>query len=271
MTRADPSENEDRTDENDERGTSDLRLGRRNVVKLAGVAAVPLAYSGTVSAGSGYGNGGYGEGGYGGTSDSAVAVSTGSASDVTADGATLSGDLTDLGGASSADVAFQYRRSDASTWQSTGGTTLSSTGSFSEQVSGLDSGTSYDYRATATASDGDTDTGSIKTFTTGNAADSAPSINRFDVSEAGRPDPHATITVVWDVADADADLETVAIDVVDGGGSTVRSVTWTVDGASASDVDEFEIRNGGGTDYEVGMTVTDAAGNTASDSSVVSA
>jgi subtilisin len=44
--------------------------------------------------------------------------------------------------------------------------TLSSTGSFSADISGLSAGTTYEFRAVANASDGSSDTGSTNSFTT---------------------------------------------------------------------------------------------------------
>ena len=99
-------------------------------------------------------------------------VSTDSATEVAGDSATLNGTLDDLDGASSADVYFEYRETGASSWTTTSTRTLSSTGSFSQSVSGLDTGTEYEYRAVGSAGDGDTDTGGTVTFTTdGDCAD----------------------------------------------------------------------------------------------------
>ncbi|MFC7008688.1 hypothetical protein [Halalkalicoccus salilacus] len=99
------------------------------------------------------------------TSDTGVAVSTASASNVGESSATLNGSLDDLGGADSADVYFEWGPSgDLS--NTTEPQTLSSTGPFSEEITGLEAGEEYEYRAVAEASDGDTDTGSSITFTT---------------------------------------------------------------------------------------------------------
>ncbi|PSQ17817.1 serine protease [Halobacteriales archaeon QS_8_69_26] len=101
-----------------------------------------------------------------GSSEPILSVSTDSASSVGTSSATLNGTLNDLGGASSADCYFEWRQSGASSWNVTSGQTLSSTGSFSEDISGLSESTDYEYRAVADASDGDSDTGSTSTFTT---------------------------------------------------------------------------------------------------------
>jgi subtilisin family serine protease len=101
-----------------------------------------------------------------GGSTGGFAVSTGSASSVGETSATLNGSLDDLGGASSADVYFEWRQTGASSWNATATRTLSSTGSFSDDVSGLTKGTEYEFRVVGDASDGDSDTGGTVTFTT---------------------------------------------------------------------------------------------------------
>ncbi|WP_247004244.1 DUF1349 domain-containing protein [Halosolutus gelatinilyticus] len=102
----------------------------------------------------------------GGTADPAPIVATGSVSNLGTSSVTLTGSLQDLGDAASADVAFEYRQSGASSWSTTGTQARSSTGSFSADVSDLSSETEYEYRAIVTASDGDANVGSIDTFTT---------------------------------------------------------------------------------------------------------
>ncbi|WP_330633205.1 DUF1349 domain-containing protein [Halocatena halophila] len=100
-----------------------------------------------------------------GGGDTGPVVSTGSASNVTDTSATLNGALDALGGASSADVYFEWRESGASAWTTTNKETLTTTDSFSQGVSGLSPGADYEFRALTDASDDDSDTGSINTFT----------------------------------------------------------------------------------------------------------
>jgi subtilisin len=202
--------------------------------------------------------------------DTAVAVSTTGSSGVGETSATLEGSLDDLGGASSAEVAFDYRPSGTSSWSTTAGQTRTSTGAFSADVSGLSSGTTYEFRAIATASDGDTDTGTTASFATNEATgDTAPAIDTYRVTEAGSPNPHAEITAEWAVSDADGDLSRVDVVVSDAGGEVDRRRT-PVGGSSASGTTEFKIKHGGGVTYDVTLTVTDAAGNTASRTETVS-
>lgn len=104
----------------------------------------------------------------------------------------------------------------------------------------------------------------------------APTIDRFDASEAGSPNPHANVTVDWAVSDTLDDgtagnLSSVDVAVAATDGSYSDAHTHAVSGASASGSDSFEIKWGGGTDYDVTLTVTDAAGNSASQTKTVAA
>lgn len=100
------------------------------------------------------------------TTDTVFTVSTDGATSVGETSATLNGSLDELDGAASADVYFEWRQTGAPGWNATSTQTLSSTGSFSDSISGLASDTEYEYRAVGDASDGDSDTGSTVTFTT---------------------------------------------------------------------------------------------------------
>jgi hypothetical protein len=97
------------------------------------------------------------------TTASALSVATNVATSVTASGATLNGNLTDLGANTSVQVYFQY-----GTTAAYGSTTTTqaktSTGAFTATLSSLLSGTEYHFRAVAVGST--TVYGSDKTFTT---------------------------------------------------------------------------------------------------------
>jgi hypothetical protein len=198
--------------------------------------------------------------------DSGPAVSTDAVSGVTESSATLNGTLSDLGGASSADVAFEWREVGASSWNTTSAQTLSSTGSFSADLSGLASGTDHEYRAVADASDEDTDTGGTGSFTTDAAtSDTALTVDQYRVTEAGSPNPHVEITADWDVGDADRDLDTVTVEVIDTDtGSVVDAASQSVSGTDASGTMTFKRKHSAGKRYDVRLTLTGAAGNTAS-------
>jgi uncharacterized protein YdeI (BOF family) len=98
--------------------------------------------------------------------DTNPVVATGSAGRIAETTATLSGQLDSLGRASSATVGFEYRDAGTESWSSTSERTLSDPGSFDVEIGDLSSETDYEFRAVVDASDGDTDTGAVGTFTT---------------------------------------------------------------------------------------------------------
>lgn len=252
------------------------RVDRRSYLKLVGLTAAPaVATTATDSAraetgSGGFGAGAYGSGSYDGSStDDSPSVATGSATDVTASSATLTGDVADLGGASSVDAAFDLRPTETTSWTTSDSQTLTEPGNFGVTVDDLDGDTTYEYRAVADASDGDTATGSVETVTT-EAAAQPPAIDQFDVSESGSPNPHAEIDVSWRVSDPDADLEAVEIVLVDDG-SEVRNTTTSVSGGEASGSESFTIKHGEGATYDCTLTVTDARSQSVSRTESVSA
>jgi len=101
------------------------------------------------------------------------------------------------------------------------------------------------------------------------AFDSSPSIDRYEVTEAGSKNPHANITTEWDVSDTDGNLSSVTVDVIDASGTIVDSATSSISGEVAYDVDYFELRHVDGETFTVRVTVTDTAGNEASTSETV--
>ena len=95
----------------------------------------------------------------------APTVTTTSASAITATSATLGGNLTSTGGASSTTVSFEYGTTTAYGATVSGGT-LGSAGTFSGGASGLSCHTTYHYRAKATNAGGSAN-GTDATFMTG--------------------------------------------------------------------------------------------------------
>ena len=93
-----------------------------------------------------------------------LAVSTSSATSVATTTATLNGNLTDLGGESSATVSFQYGTT-ASYGSTASAGTKSATGTFNAAITGLSASTTYHFRAKAVAGS-TTVYGSDTTFTT---------------------------------------------------------------------------------------------------------
>lgn len=197
------------------------------------------------------------------TTDAPPAVSTTGATDIGETSATLNGNLTDLGGASSASVGFEYRQVGSTTWLATDGAQMTSTGPYSVQVSDLDSGTDYEFRAVVDADDGDTATGDVLQFAT-TVANSPPSVDSLSATEDNPRNPHAEITVDWQVSDVDGDLATVEVSVADSSGQVVRIDRTTVSGSTASGSLYEEVKHGGRQTYTVSVVVTDAAGQNAS-------
>ncbi|MDT3434451.1 S8 family serine peptidase [Haloarcula sp. 1CSR25-25] len=95
------------------------------------------------------------------------------------------------------------------------------------------------------------------------STDSAPSIETFSVSNGNRKNPHAEITVDWSVGDADGDLDTVTVIVDDVDETETFSTARDVSGSSASGTESVTDKRDSG-DYNVTLTVTDAAGNVTS-------
>lgn len=101
--------------------------------------------------------------------EESVAVSTEGSSDADSESVTLHGTLDELVGTDSAEVAFQNRPASSDTWSKTNTQTRSSTGSYSQTVSGLRSDTDYEFRAVAWT-DETSATGSTSTYHTARAS-----------------------------------------------------------------------------------------------------
>lgn len=216
---------------------------------------------------SGYGHGGYGADGYGESSiDSTLSVRTDDATDVTESSATLTGSLTDLGSASSAEVGFDYllAGTDSDAWEPTSSQSLSAIESFSLTVEELEGGSEYEFRAAADASEEDRTVGTSAFFTTLSSSQ-GPVVDQFTLSEKGRPNPHAQLSAEWQVSDEDGNLETVEFSVKEGQYNEVESTTVSVSGLSASGTESFNINHGGGETYNCTITVVDSQSQTDSE------
>ncbi|WP_257299761.1 S8 family serine peptidase [Haloarchaeobius sp. FL176] len=122
--------------------------------------------------------------------------------------------------------------------------------------------------ATATDSAGNTSSSSI-TVTTDNSSSgsTAPAIDQFGISNRSNGG-WARFEVNWAVSDADGDLASVGL-VLDQNG-TADSASASVSGASASGSTRLQEKKGSGS-YDITLTVTDAAGNTTSQTKTVTA
>ena len=95
-------------------------------------------------------------------------ISTSAASSVGVFSATLNGNLTYVGDSASVDVFFEWREVGGPTWNSTTKQNRSTTGTFSQEISGLTHNTSHEFRAVVEYENNGTQRieGSILTFNT---------------------------------------------------------------------------------------------------------
>jgi hypothetical protein len=160
-------------------------------------------------------------------------VKTNAATDVGETTVTLNGELTDLGSANSVDVYFEYRES-GGTWIETAKQPLSAAGTYSEEVTGLDSGTEYEFRAVA---DGDRiSRAGTRTFMTNAGATMA---DRTDITSAEATNGDGSI-VDFTVEKTGADnviITGFGIDYANGGGDA--------DNINNGGNNEIEFTNGG--------------------------
>lgn len=96
--------------------------------------------------------------------------------------ATLNGDLSALGDATTVDRFFEWREVGAGTWNTTTKNAQTSTGTFNQAISGLSHSTNYEFRAVAEYTDGGTQAvyGSTLSFST--TTYTAPSITTVAAS-----------------------------------------------------------------------------------------
>jgi len=172
--------------------------------------------------------------------------------------ATLVGDLTSLGGADEATVYFEWKEQGGGGWETVGSRTVSSTGEFSVDLSGLTEGQEYTFRAVAETSS--VVRGAKLKFTTGNSGGSGLSIEEFNVTDKSTR-VWNWFEVDWRVADADGELDTV-ITELRREGSTVVSESTGVTGDSANFTHELRVR---GPVDDVRLSVNDVDNETKSE------
>nr|WP_238709518.1 pectate lyase [Natronorubrum halophilum] len=116
--------------------------------------------------------------------DQVAVVSTAEPEDLGPTSATLTGTVENLGGAESVDVSFGYREVTADEWQETEATTVSETGEFSIDVTGLTARRYYQFHAVADNGDGEASTVndlfSTPSDSSGGAGDGPESASAFD-------------------------------------------------------------------------------------------
>jgi PKD repeat protein len=127
----------------------------------------------------------------------APSVTTLTVDAVGTNGATVHGELTNLGSLNSCNVWFEYGKT-TTYGSTTASTTMSSTGEFSASISGVDSNTLYHYRAVANNPAGTT-YGTDKTFTTLNSySQQIPTICCLETTNIGTTSVTLTATLTDD-------------------------------------------------------------------------
>ena len=127
--------------------------------------------------------------------------------------------------------------------------------------------------ATATATDGSTPTATpaptrtdtTETATADTATAAAPTVESFTVTDRSAGGT-ARFDVGWNVTDADSDLVAVRVTIVadpDGEARTVAQRRFDAGGARTAGEGTFEVPEGSGAAYEIGIEVVDGGDNTA--------
>ncbi|MHC3381343.1 Ig-like domain-containing protein [Haloarcula sp. H-GB5] len=184
------------------------------------------------------------------TVDNPLAISTVDARNVTESTATLVGDVTSLSGASDATVGFEWRPVGSNTWTADGRQTVSATGEFTTDISGLEADTDHEFRAVAT--DPDSVTGNPVGFQTSTTSNEAPTIEQFDVIDQSSTGWHQ-YQIEWAVADSDGNLDKV-ISTLRRNGSVVATESTGVSGSDANYTHVLRVR---GNVDEMTLTVND--------------
>lgn len=246
-------------------GTSVPITRREWLVSVSAAAMAPGAAVGDARAddsstdADGYGAGMYGDDGYGSPAedspadeDESVTVTTMDVADVSATSARLRGEVTELSGADEVTGWFEWGEPGGET-KTTAHQTLTSVGSFDEEVTGLDSDTEYEFRAVAEAVT-TTDVGDIHSFTTPRL-ETEPEILRLVAEDTSNPlDPHADVSVTWEATLDDGDLRSAELTVSNATG-VVRRWTYDLDGQTVDESENERLHRGGGESYTVELTV----------------
>ena len=193
--------------------------------------------------------------------DQPPAVSTGQATETTDTSSTLTGEVTDLGGADEVEAAFEWREDGVSEWRTTSRKTLDTATEFEEELHDLEPDAEYEFRAVAETEWG-SDTGDVVSFVTDEPQDEAePTIERFDLTEWSNP-AWSRVRVDWAVSHEEERLEHVETTLLRTGSVLDSEESW-VSGSTADGKDSLRTRERSD-QYTVQITVTDTDGNTVS-------
>jgi subtilisin len=129
-------------------------------------------------------------------------------------------------------------------------------------------GNTYELEAIVSDSNGNTDSATATETESESSGDSAPSASIEGVSEVNSPSPHAEFDISWSASDDDDDLDTAELTLYDDTDSeTEDSDSSDISGMSASGTTTLKAKfdEGTGNEYTVELVVTDANGNTDTD------
>ena len=115
-----------------------------------------------------------------------VVVDTFDATGIDTESATLNGELVDLDGTESVDVDFEWREAGTDTWNTTSVQTIDASTAFEAQLTGLESGTDYEYRSVAESTTTTTRGSTVPFGTTRSGAAADTCDGSFDVLSDSR-------------------------------------------------------------------------------------
>ncbi|WP_222912977.1 DUF1349 domain-containing protein [Natrinema sp. SYSU A 869] len=193
--------------------------------------------------------------------DTEPLIVTGSATNITSSSATVSSTVYSLGGASSADIAIEYREEGRS-WAISATETVTEPGAVDVGLTGLSPETDYEYRAVAAASDGESDDGTVSSFATPQT-DTDPTVTTGTVVDTDSSS--ATLSSTLEAVGGQAETALVSFEYRETG-----QETWQESGGQTlSEPGEFETTIYGlspETDYEFRAVVDADDGDTATGS-----
>lgn len=183
------------------------------------------------------------------TVDNEPTVETTGTTDLRSDSVTLTGYLRSTGAADEVNVGFEWRAANADGWNATDEQTLDASETFTDELTDLDSETSYEFRAVARGGD-EYVSGDVLGFETPADTDSnyGPTIERFEVTDRSG-ETWTRFDIDWVVTDRDQQLNTV-VTTLGYQGNTVAAESTSVSGGRESfshtmrvrgDVDEVRI------------------------------
>jgi hypothetical protein len=203
------------------------------------------------------------------TDDPVLEVLTTSPTNITQSSATLNGDVDVLDGYDTVDVSFEWLQYDAAEWTETNTISLSSTGSFDNELIDLMPGTEYAFRAVAST---DTESVTGETFfftTTDEEVETEPTVVEIQLTDRSNT-AWSRVDVDWTVSDPNNNLNYVTSELRRKNDTQVIDTDISsVNGGSAEGSHDLRNRGGSNESYEVKCTVTDTDGNSTSKTGLI--